>query len=174
MKRGFTLIELLVVVAIIGILASVVLSSLNSTRKKSDMALIKSSMRQISTQAEIYFDTYGRYGDSFGSGTEAFPSAQWATLDCSAGTCFFEDPMVRSILVSMINSLNNYPATSSPRIIASITNNGQTWALSVYSMRIGQIGYCIDSTGQSFQVWRSDNDVFHTVNGGKICNPANM
>lgn len=55
-QRGFTLIELLVVIAIIGILASVVLASLNSARDKGADAAAKSSLNNMRAQAELYYD----------------------------------------------------------------------------------------------------------------------
>ncbi len=61
LKRGFTLIELLVVIAIIGILASVVLASLNSARDKGEDAAIKSNLNNIRAQAELFYDDNGSY-----------------------------------------------------------------------------------------------------------------
>ena len=56
LKKGFTLIELLVVVAIIGILASVVLASLNTARQKGQTAAFKAEMSGLRANIVLYCD----------------------------------------------------------------------------------------------------------------------
>lgn len=54
-SRGFTLIELLVVVAIIGLLSSVILASLNGARKKGRDARRLSDLKQLQVAMELYY-----------------------------------------------------------------------------------------------------------------------
>jgi prepilin-type N-terminal cleavage/methylation domain-containing protein len=77
-KLGFTLIELLVVIAIIGVLASIVLASLNSAREKSRDARRITDIKQIQLALELYFD---------GDGAGQYPLAEArSTANCNPGT----------------------------------------------------------------------------------------
>ncbi|HUO50136.1 MAG TPA: prepilin-type N-terminal cleavage/methylation domain-containing protein [Candidatus Paceibacterota bacterium] len=60
-RKGFTLIELLVVIAIIGLLASIILASLDSARKKGRDARRIADMKQLQLALELYFDASSTY-----------------------------------------------------------------------------------------------------------------
>lgn len=60
-SSGFTLIELIVVLAIIGILASIILASLTSSRARGRDVARKMDLRQLQTALELYYDDYNAY-----------------------------------------------------------------------------------------------------------------
>lgn len=58
-QKGFTLIELLIVVVIIGILAAIAIPKFSATREKAYFAAMKSDLKNLASQQEIYYsDTY--------------------------------------------------------------------------------------------------------------------
>jgi prepilin-type N-terminal cleavage/methylation domain-containing protein len=57
--KGFTLIELLIVVVIIGILAAIAIPKFSATREKAYFAAMKSDLKNLASQQEIYYsDAY--------------------------------------------------------------------------------------------------------------------
>ncbi len=58
---GFTLIELLVVISIIGLLSSIVLTSVNSARAKARDARRITDLKEIQKALEFYHDATGQY-----------------------------------------------------------------------------------------------------------------
>ena len=60
-QKGFTLIELLVVIAIIGILATIVLVSLNTARSKARDVRRISDLRQLALALEMSYDDNSTY-----------------------------------------------------------------------------------------------------------------
>lgn len=82
-REGFTLIELLVVVAIIGLLSSVVLTSLNSARLKARDAAVRQGVRELAKLFELDYDGTGSY-----TGLNS-DSCSWVTVSSSNCNSFF-------------------------------------------------------------------------------------
>jgi len=73
-QKGFTLIELLVVIAIIGILATIVMVSLNTARSKARDARRVSDVRQLQLALQMYYDANGSYPSALSGLTPTYIS----------------------------------------------------------------------------------------------------
>ncbi len=83
-SKGFTLIELLIVVVIIGILAAIAIPKFSATREKAYFAALKSDLKNLASQEEIYYsDTYTY---STVAATMGFVASSGSTMVISEGT----------------------------------------------------------------------------------------
>jgi len=63
-NKGFTLIELLIVVVIIGILAAIAIPKFSATREKAYFAAMKSDLKNLASQQEIYYSDAYSYSNA--------------------------------------------------------------------------------------------------------------
>ncbi len=117
-QNGFTLIELLVVITIIGILASVVVSSLSRARDKGTDASIQQTINNMRGAAELYYDSNLSY------------------INMCSDTTIQE-------AMSTVDALNK-AGTVTCVDGSSVTNR---WALEVQLVAVSGTYYCVDNQG---------------------------
>lgn len=144
-NKGFTLIELLVVVAIIGILSSVVLASLNNARSKGADASIKSNLANMRSQAAIYYETNNGWYSSVAITTLPVTS-------CTTGSSVFSD----STLASMIAAVTS--ANTAPTCVLGGTSAAKASSWAIYATLKTTGSWCVDSTGASVSGTDSNAD----------------
>jgi prepilin-type N-terminal cleavage/methylation domain-containing protein len=132
-EKGFTLIELLVVIAVIGILASVVLASLNTSRGRASDAAVKTAMNTIRSQAELYYLSQTPNGYSVNGSP---------VTSCTSG--IFADAVIASARAQIAAQ-----ALSTATISCATNTTGNKWAVSVSQLKSSGTSWCIDSSGSS-------------------------
>lgn len=119
-EKGFTIIELLVVIAIIGILATVIIGSLNGAREEGVAAKIKSELAILSKIAKV-------------------AESQSLTYDVVCGTNGFSTSTEVSRIITSIERF-------SPEAVVC---NSDTEAFAVSAATASSTYWCIDSTGEA-------------------------
>jgi prepilin-type N-terminal cleavage/methylation domain-containing protein len=106
MKKGFTLIELLVVIAIIGVMSSVVLSSLTTARMKARDAQRLSTLRSVRLALEVYYDQFNAYPTGGGGGLGGFDTDYDGTFITPLVTNKFLPVQIKDPNLSISSSYN--------------------------------------------------------------------
>ena len=141
-NKGFTLIELLVVIAIIGVLASIVLASLNTARVKGADAAIKSNLTNTRAQASIFYDTNTVALNTYSSVCAIGPIGGANTINAGV-----QAASTVSGTGTVVLGTNNTVGALQTSSTANCNDNATAWAAEVKLKSNTSDYFCVDSLG---------------------------
>jgi prepilin-type N-terminal cleavage/methylation domain-containing protein len=143
--RGFTLIEILVVIAIIGVLSSILLSSLNTARAKSADAAAQSDLNNVRAQSELFYDANGS--------SYVAPNNLCAQGAVANGVKGIYDSLQAAANAEGLSIVNTDSATAGTllSVTCHVKASGNlfpyAWAAEVPLKSRSGFMYCVDNTG---------------------------
>lgn len=143
-SKGFTLIELLVVIAIIGILATIVLVSLNDARQKARDTKRIGDLRQVQLQMEIFYDDNQAYPANPAAGGVAACTtlaAEWDTVMADVGLDGVNDPSAGATYIYGSDSAAT-PSVATTYVMGGTLEDASHNALGVSPDKDGTINGC--------------------------------
>jgi len=163
-NRGFTLIELLVVVAIIGLLAAIILSSLQSAKKKGTDSRVISDVREARTAIQTGYNGY------------AYSDLNYSSLANCANTASITSGVATNANCTLSTGPDNVSLNA---VVSDVIKQGSSIYFLVnsdlksYAIRVSlasnpNVYYCLDSSGIANQ---ADNNTV-SIAGNATINAA--
>ena len=153
---GFTLLELLIVIAIIGLLASVIVVALNSSRGGAVDASIKQTLSSVRAQGVLYFDSHD---EAFCDPVPCDAGAIVSSSNCSALNSVFWDDSSNTYSINpgvQAAAFAYDPTGNNTETYCSLAADGSRW--SVEQGLRGGGSWCVDSVGNSKAGQDADGD----------------
>ena len=113
-NKGFTLIELLIVVVIIGILAAIAIPKFSATREKAYFAAMKSDLKNLASQEEIYYADHYSYSQS--TTDLAFTNSEGVTVTIAASSSGWSASATHSALGGSEGCAIYYGTATAPTV----------------------------------------------------------
>ncbi len=149
MNAGFTLIELLVVISIIGMMSSVVISSVNAARDKAEDAYTAGTISEYTKAMMMYYNDNGHYPIPSSANNFCLSTSSCVVSTKSLFSVTNTDPTVISGLSTYLPTMAKiYKSPLSMSLVHSGVARTDTWTDAVYRCNITADPQCSTATIQ--------------------------